>query len=187
MKKKYKICIHAGHNPSGKIACGASDYLDESTEDRYVTRKVGKLLKKKGFAVTNCTVNNGRSQNDVLRKICDKSNAANPDITISFHFNSAQHESKSNGKTLGTEVWLTANKGVKGAMAKDICAAIAKCGFVNRGVKVTDSLYFLNHTKNPAILVEVCFVSDKDDAILYKKKRDKICENIANAIAKQFK
>ena len=23
--------IHGGHNPSGKIACGASDLLDEST------------------------------------------------------------------------------------------------------------------------------------------------------------
>ena len=26
--------IHGGHNPSGKIACGASDLLDESREDR---------------------------------------------------------------------------------------------------------------------------------------------------------
>ena len=26
--------IHGGHNPAGKIACGASDLLDESREDR---------------------------------------------------------------------------------------------------------------------------------------------------------
>ena len=50
MKKIKKVTVHAGHNPSGKIACGASDLLDESTEARYITRKVIKLLKKKGLS-----------------------------------------------------------------------------------------------------------------------------------------
>ena len=40
--------IHGGHNPSGKIACGASDLLDESREDRKICKEVVKLLKKKG-------------------------------------------------------------------------------------------------------------------------------------------
>ena len=41
------ITLHAGHNPKGKIACGASDYLDESTEARWLVKKVATLLKKK--------------------------------------------------------------------------------------------------------------------------------------------
>ena len=33
-----KINVHAGHNPAGKIACGASDLLDESTEARKIVK-----------------------------------------------------------------------------------------------------------------------------------------------------
>ena len=57
-------------------------------------------------------------------------------------------------------------------------------GFTNRGVKVSKGLYFLNHTKAPAILIEVCFVDDKDDAKLYKQTKNKIVEGIARAIIK---
>ena len=66
--------IHGGHNPAGKIACGASDLLDESTEDRKICKEVVRLLKKKGHKAYNCTVRNGTSQNDVLKKICAKCN-----------------------------------------------------------------------------------------------------------------
>ena len=38
--------IHGGHNPSGKIACGASDLLDESKEDRKIAKAIIKYLKK---------------------------------------------------------------------------------------------------------------------------------------------
>ena len=59
---------------------------------------------------------------------------------------------------------------------------MSKLGFTKRGVKTTNSLYFLNHTKAPAILVETCFVDDKDDYILYKKKRDLVAMAIASAV-----
>ncbi len=55
-----------------------------------------------------------------------------------------------------------------------------KIGFKNRGIKTTSGLYYLNHTKNKAILVEVCFVDDKDDYKLYKKVGYKA---VARAIA----
>ena len=28
MSKIKAVTVHAGHNPQGKIACGASDYID---------------------------------------------------------------------------------------------------------------------------------------------------------------
>ena len=46
MSKIKAVTIHAGHNPKGKIACGASDYIDESTEARIIVKKVKALLKK---------------------------------------------------------------------------------------------------------------------------------------------
>ncbi len=188
MKKIKKVTVHAGHNPSGKIACGASDLLDESTEARYITRKVIKLLKKKGIKAVNCTINNGTSQGDVLRKICAKCNAvADADLHISIHFNSGRGDRKGDGKTGGTEVLLTENISDKGDIAKRICSQMAKLSFTNRGVKINKSLYFLNHTKAPAILIEVCFVDDKDDAMLYKKNRDKAAKAIVKAVVNHSK
>ena len=182
MSKIKAVTIHAGHNPKGKIACGASDYIDESTEARIIVKKVKALLKKNGIKVYDCTVNNGTSQNDVLKKICAKCNSKTRDVDISIHFNSATHQAKKDKRTTGTEVWVKSTAGVRGALADRICYNISVVGFKNRGIKTTDNLYFLNHTSKPAILIEVCFVSDPDDASLYKKHKDDVARAIANAI-----
>jgi len=62
-----------------------------------------------------------------------------------------------------------------------------KLGFTNRGVKINKNLYFLNHTKAPAILVEVCFVDDRDDYMLYTSDRDAVAEAIVRAVVKHNK
>ena len=182
MAKITAVTVHGGHNPQGKIACGASDYIDESKEDRIITKKVVKLLKKNGIKAYNCTVNNGTSQNDVLRKICAKCNSKKRDVDISIHFNSAAHQPKKDDKTTGTEVLVKSMAGVRGELGNRICLKLAKLGFRNRGIKVRDDLYFLNHTAKPAILVEVCFVSDPDDAILYKTQKNDVAKAIVQAI-----
>jgi len=188
MKKIKKVTVHGGHNPSGRIACGASDFLDESKEDRYITKKVIKLLKKNGIKAVNCTVNNGTSQSDVLHRICAKCNAVtDADMHISIHFNSGRNDRAGDGRTWGTEVLLTQNAGDKGDIAKRICNQMSKLGFTNRGVKISSNLYFLNHTKAPAILVEVCFVDDMDDCMLYKADRMDVAEVIVQALVNHNK
>ena len=182
MSKIKAVTIHAGHNPKGKIACGASDYIDESTEARLIVKKVKALLKKNGIKVFDCTVNNGTNQKDVLNKICAKCNSKTRDVDISIHFNSSVHQPKKDDKTTGTEVLVKSMAGVRGELGNRICLKLAKLGFQNRGVKVRDDLYFLNHTAKPAILVEVCFVSDPDDAILYKTQKNDVAKSIVQAI-----
>lgn len=183
MKKIKKVTVHGGHNPSEEIACGASDLLDESKEDRYITRKVIKLLKKNGIKAVNCTVNNGSNQMDVLQKICAKCNAVtDADMHISIHLNFGRADKKGDGKVGGTEVLLTENVSDKGDIAKRICNQMGNIGFTNRGVKVSKNLYFLNHTKAPAILIEVCFVDDRDDCMLYTSDRDAVVKAIVKAI-----
>ncbi len=136
----------------------------------------------------NCTVNNGTSQGDVLRKICAKCNAvADADLHISIHFNSGRGDRKGDGKTGGTEVILTENVADKGDIAKRICHQMERIGFTNRGVKTRTDLYFLNHTKAPAILIETCFVDDKDDYMLYTSDRDDVVRAIAKAISNHNK
>ncbi len=180
-----KINVHAGHNPSGKIACGASDLLDESNQARKIAKEVIRLLKKKGHKVYNCTCNNGTNQRNVLERIVAKCNAHGVHLDVSIHLNSGRNDKKGDGKTGGCEVLVTKRDGIKGDAAESICEEIANLGYNNRGVKTADGLYFLNHTDAPAILVECCFVDDMDDYELYKKGNyKKMAKAIADGIDK---
>ena len=132
-----KINVHAGHNPDGKIACGAIGLIKESTDARNVTNAVITKLRKMGHTVYDCTVSNGTSQNDVLRKIVEKCNSHNVDLDVSIHFNAGAEDEKGNGKTCGTEVWVYTDKSTQKERAARICKAISELGFRNRGVKTS--------------------------------------------------
>lgn len=162
-----KINIHAGHNPDGKIACGAVGLIKESTEARKVVALVAKYLREKGHTVYNCTCNNGTGQSDVLHKIVKKCNAHKVDLDVSVHFNSGAKDKKGNGKSTGTEVLIYSSASKAKTYAQRTVNAIAGLGFKNRGVKVRNGLYVLSHTDSPSMLVECCFVDDKDDTTLY--------------------
>lgn len=171
------INIHAGHNPDGKVACGAVGLIKESTENRNVKTKLINILRSAGHTVYDCTVDNGTSQNDVLQKIVEKCNSHTVDLDISIHFNAGRGDFAGDGKTAGAEVHIYDTKGSSYEFAKRICEKISALGFANRGVKVNPSLYVLSHTKAQALLVECCFVDDADDVKLYN------ADSMARAIA----
>ena len=81
------INVHAGHNPAGKIACGAIGLLDESAEARKIKDVVVKFLTEQGHTVYDCTCNNGTSVSDVLNKIVSKCNSHDVDLDVSIHLN----------------------------------------------------------------------------------------------------
>ena len=164
---KMVINVHAGHNPDGKVACGAVGLIKESTEARRVKDEVISQLRALGHTVYDCTVNNGTGQKDVLQKIVEKCNAHKADLDVSIHFNCAANDRNGNGKTTGTEVLLYSNASRAYTYAENVCKAFALLGFKNRGLKYNPGLYVLKHTNAPAMLVEVCFVDDKDDVELY--------------------
>lgn len=163
--------IHAGHNPDGKVACGAVGLIKESTEARKVKDEVIKLLKQEGHTVYDCTVDNGTSQSDVLNKIISKCNAHKVDLDVSIHFNSGANDKKGNGKTTGTEVLIYSTSSKSELYAKRILNKIAALGLKSRGVKIRTDLAVLRRTNSPALLVECCFVDDKDDVDLYNYKK----------------
>lgn len=182
MGKIKKVNIHAGHGLDGKAGCGSVGLIKESTEARYLVGKIVNKLKEQGIEVHDCTVNNGTGQRDILEKIVRKCNANDVDLDISIHFNSGRNDRKGDGKTGGVEVWMRTDEGIKKTIGRKICNKLENLGFTNRGIKTTKSLYFLNHTKAPAILIEICFVDDKDDTKLYKQVKNKIAEKICNLI-----
>lgn len=174
--KKMVVNIHAGHNPDGKVACGAIDFIKESTEARKVKNEVINLLQQKGITVYDCTCDNGTSQNDVLRKIVNKCNSHTADLDISIHFNAGARDRVGNGRTAGTEVFVYNSNSKAKPYAQKIVRNIANLGYrlrddaVKDNVKFGSYLYVLKHTKAPAMLIECCFVDDADDVRLYNYK-----------------
>ena len=180
-----KFTIHAGHNPDGKKACGAVGLIKESTENRKVKDEVMRLLKLKGHTVYDCTINNGTSASDIVNKQVQKMNSySNIDLHISIHFNSGANDKVGNGKSTGTEVLVYNTVGSKYEIAKRICSKIEKLGYKNRGVKTRTNLGVLKHSKGQSLLVECCFVDDKDDINLYNYKTmaKAIAEGILNEV-----
>ena len=171
-----RINVHAGHNPDGKVACGAIGFIRESTEARRVKDAVISQLRQLGHTVYDCTCESGSSQSDVLAKIVAACNAHAVDLDVSIHFNSGAGDSAGNGKTTGVEVFSYNENGMAWQTARSICASVAMLGFKNRGPKINKNLYVLKNTKAPAILIECCFVDDRDDVQLYD------CQTMAEAI-----
>lgn len=164
-----KYNVHAGHAAAGKKYCGAVSLLNESRENRLIAKEIINLLKAAGNTVYDCTVDSGISQANVLSKIAKKCNAHTVDFDLSIHLNSGRKDKKGDKKVGGFEVWLTDTGKGKGDLASRIRKEMKALGFTDRGTKKTSGLYILNHTKAPALLLEICFVDDKDDYNLYKE------------------
>lgn len=175
--KKYNV--HAGHTKANGNAPGASGFLVESTEARNVKNKVITMLRILGKTVYDCTVENASDADEVLEEIVAKCNVHNVDLDISIHLNSGANDSKGNDSTTGVEVYVLPNSTVAD-IASDVCSEIAKLGFKNRGVKTSPQWYVVRKTKASAMLIECCFVDDKDDAELFDST--KMAEAIVKAV-----
>ncbi|MGN0243733.1 MAG: N-acetylmuramoyl-L-alanine amidase [Lachnospiraceae bacterium] len=172
-----KSNLHAGHTKSG-IGSGAVGFINESKEARKLKNLVKKKLRAKGHTVYDCTNDKASSVNDNLYQIVRKCNAHSVDYDISIHFNAGAYDQSGNRYTTGTEVYIYSQSSEAKKVAQRVVDAIAATGFANRGVKVNPSLYVLKHTQNLAMLIEVCFVDDKDDFKAYNRRK------VANAIVK---
>lgn len=161
-----RIVINAGHTKIGK-GIGAYKYLNESRETRRIAYHLLYLLSGTNHevipAIYDVSSNN-------LKEAVTLSNNKCADLFVSIHLNAGGGE--------GVECYTW--KGAKTKAASRICANIAALGFRNRGIKDGSSLYVIKHTKAPAMLVECCFVDNKNDASKYNAY--KIAEAIYQAI-----
>ena len=153
--------VHGGHS----LKCrGTSDLLDEVDEDRKVKNKLIELLRADGDTVYDCTDDYSTSQGANLSAIVSKCNAHNVDLDISIHLNSARNDRVGDGKCGGVEVYGYDDRiyGVAYRIAENIANTLG-IGFHGSPVKYRKDLYVLRKTKAKAILIECCFVDDKDD------------------------
>src|SRR5262245_40566815 len=169
-----KIAISAGHSAKCR---GASDIIDEFDENCRVVNQVCSDLFDAGATFYGPFIDTvSTDQNSNLSRIVEWHNSQPAhDLDVSVHFNCNQHTSK----PVGTEcLYLTQED-----LADDMATAIARAsGLIDRGPKYRDGLYFLNHTRMPAILIEVCFVDSQTDVDLYQEHFRAICSAIAELL-----
>lgn len=172
-----RIAIHAGHNPDGKVACGAIGYIKESTVARQIKDSLKSILRSQGHEVWDATVENGTSQSNILKTICNSTNTFHPDIALSIHLNASD-----NPQANGVECWVHTTTTMDNVnMAREITAKIsAECGMRARELRYSNKLYVLNHIDCPVILIECGFVTSHIDAEILDPNR------IARSIASVF-
>ena len=161
------INVHAGHAPDGGIGCGAVGIGYESTMNRQVKERLINLLQKAGHEVFDCTCEESVSSSTVLKKIVEKCNAHTVDLDISIHHNATAADKKDfdgDGRAKGSLCYVYSPQSSTANLAANIAKAIAdKIGIPYLGVLDGHNLYVLRNTKAPAILIECCFVDDRDD------------------------
>ncbi|MFA9375742.1 MAG: N-acetylmuramoyl-L-alanine amidase [Lachnotalea sp.] len=113
---------------------------------------------------------------------------ANYSYVLEVHFNACVNDTTGDGKTTGTEIYVTNAEKTVGVETK-IISNLATLGLKNRGVKRTNFTVIARAKAAGAssALLEVCFIDDKDDMDVYNDKKDSIAASVVNAIVSHFK
>lgn len=176
-----KIGIDMGHTLSGEGTGSQGCGYKEQNLTRELGKIVIEMLKKEGHIVYDCTVDKSSNNAQQLIDRVNKANKQPLDLFVSIHFNACVNDVKGDGRTTGTEVLLHSMSSKAKPYAERIVKKIANVGLKNRGVK-THNAYVLKHTKAPALLIETCFIDDRDDMNVYLKSPRRVARAIVEGI-----
>lgn len=164
-----KICIDAGHNitgaDTGAIGVGG---LAEGEVTFDIASALGKALSERGHEVILTRPSKdtvlGTTVATSLSERVRISNEGGCDLFISLHCNSATEAAR------GTEVLISGRGGRAEEVGIKVAESISSAlDTINRGVRVDteylgNRLYVLHNTICPAILVELAFITNREDA-----------------------
>ena len=167
-----RVFLNPGHSPNGNPDAGAcANNLRECDVVKSIADLVEKYLVSAGVEVV------GNLQYDGLSAIANAANSTDADIFVSLHCNSA-----ANISAHGTEVfrWNGSTEGYK--LADCIQRQLVKTlGTTDRGVKEAN-FAVLRLTNMTAVLVEIAFISNIDDARILRCCQDVTARAIARGI-----
>lgn len=187
--KGRMVVIDPGHGGSDPGAIGDSG-LKEKTVTLSVSKKLQELLQKKGAKVTLTRSNDadvyGPYASDVNElqarvNVAEKNNA---DIFISVHINSS-----TNKKVGGFSSYYYPKTAHDKRLAQKIQDKLAKnFGRDNLGVREAN-FYVTKRSSMPAVLLELCFISNKDEEKLLQSAwfQNKAAKLIAEGVEEYFK
>lgn len=174
--KNNIIVLDAGHGgtETGAIRLGILE--KDITID--VTKRIANILTKKGFHIEMTRWND---ETVSLQKRVEISDSINPILFMSVHVNASVNES-----VTGVETHYYKDDSKE--YANVVQSELSKLNSPNRGV-IKSKFYVINHTKAPAVLVEIGFLSNNDERIqlLSEKRKQQTAEFLANGIIKFIK
>ena len=171
-----RVFLNPGHALDGNPDPGACGYgLRECDVAKNVADLVVGYLTAAGVEVA------GNLQSDSLEEVVDASNESEANLFISIHCNAC------NGNARGTEVWYY-HRSAYGEMLADCIRhqIVDALGTADRGSKGAkpgvNGLYVLNNTGATAVLVELAFIDNEQDAQLLRDKQDDFARAIARGV-----
>lgn len=180
-----KICIDPGHGGYDPGAVGPTG-LKEKDISLQIALQTGEILEGAGIKVAY-TRNSDQvpwpaNEEQDLNVRCQKANNTGADLFVSIHLNSGS------AKAVGTETYCLQLGGNGEKAAKLVQANLVQSiELPDRGLK-TARYYVLRKTDMPAILTEVCFISNPEEEAMVKQSEfiTKAVCGIANGIASYF-
>lgn len=176
------LYLISGHN--GERTGASSPYLDEGVETIILRNLICLNLTRNGF-IDYYTDDDSESLNKVLSKL--KQKVKKEDILLDIHFNAASQT------VTGTEVFIPTDyteeeKSLAESLLKTVTDTLQ---IKSRGVKTEGqsqhSRLGILHLPCTTILLEVCFLTNKEDVYKYKEKREVLSQKIAQLFHKYSK
>lgn len=185
-EKMKKILLIAGHGEGDPGATG------NGYKEADLTREIVSLVKPELEKYATVDIAD-MSKNWYVRR--NSLNVTGYDYVLEHHFNAIKEETVSDGKSKGTEIYVTnAEKGV--TVEEKILEKICALGFRNRCLNAAGEteikkkdFSLIKRIKNLGVssaLLEVCFIDDIDDMKIYQSKKKKIAAAVAEGIAEGF-
>ena len=159
-----RILLISGHGDGDPGA--SSKFGVEATETVVMVQKIKETLGN--YAQVDLYPTNRNAFKD-LGKGCCQVNFGDYNYVLEVHFNSCVNDLAGNGKTTGTEIYVTTAEKTVGVETK-----------------IVEKIARAKASGTSSALLEVCFIDDKDDMQIYTAKKDQIAAAVATAIAEQF-
>ena len=183
-----KIFIDMGHNPSSHNLGASADGLYEHDINYNVGFYLAELLRANSNFDVRVSRNSptevlGHDQQSSLRARVDAANNWGANYFLSIHANA-----NVNPKINGTEMYVYSRTGESYALAQYLLNSIVqRVGTRDNLVRVNSTFYVLRHTKMPAVLLELAYLTNPGDHEILRTRQHEFAEAIYAALLDYFR
>lgn len=164
-----KICLDPGH-AGGNIDPGAVNRktgLQEATINLVIASQVKKHLVAAGYQVLMTRTKEEQAETDSLKYRCELANNWGADVVVSLHCNAAASE-QANGTEIYTTIGETEGDRLATCIINQVTASFSdlqlRADWDDGDPDKEENFYILRYTDAPAVLLEMAFISNPEEA-----------------------